>query len=493
MFTRSRTASIALGFLLASALIVAACGEGNVPANSRPAGEEAAAAKGADAPSGPAPTILSRSRGGSSALNTGQQPTPLPGLTIRHSERQELLADEAFAVGLYLIRNAQNPFVDLPVADRAKLLAALRSAGFADGDITLSRNPQFGPYTQIQVRVPLATLPEAGKKVFQAISDSIGAAEQTGAIFGLKDCTAQLAPVRKAAFEGADQRARAAATAGNLKLGQVIAVTETFGAQNPYEQTSGDPCASSGAGQGFKGGPGFGLRAIDAPAVVDVTLDLTVTYALADSPGQSSAGITVVGTGKVVAKADEAYVVILVETGSGPTGPRPLAQKDRDALLAALKALGIDEDDVQITNSQFGGPTVVSVETRDLAKLVRLGRDVENAVEDALGRSISKGVVFTHSRCELAAGEARKEAVADAADRAKSLAVATGLKAGALRAIAESPVVNPYGPPVSDACSEDAAVFAGAAYGGGQQLKDFSAAPEFEVVVALSVTYTIGG
>ncbi|MEX1104142.1 MAG: SIMPL domain-containing protein, partial [Dehalococcoidia bacterium] len=299
-----------------------------------------------------------------------------------------------------------------------------------------------------------------------------------------------LRPVRKAAFEAAEERARAVAAASSLTLGDVSAVLELPSA-TPYGGPVDDPCDPAAALQ-FKG---YGaLLPVDSAPEVQVVLDVSVTYQLAASgtgEGSLSKGIVAVGAGSVTAKADEAYIVVLTEAASGPTGPRPIAERDRDDVLERLKALGVAAEDVEFYSPQFGGPNVVSVETDDLANLADLGDDVADAIEEVFGRSYNNGVIFSHSNCEAARDEARKEAIEDARARGASLAGAASLKlSGRVDSVAEAPIQSPYGPAPIDPCEEDLSAVALGGYGTAD-IKPFTAEPEFTVRSVLSVSFEV--
>ena len=446
---------------------------------------------GGSTTSGPAPVILSsgpvRAASAAFAAPGGAPSGALPyGLTVRDTASATVPADDAFAIALYYPRNASGPFPRLAAGDEAKLRAALAAAGFPDKDVAVSASSQFGPQTFIRVRVGVLDVVAGAKKVSDAIAESIGRAEQEGVQFALKDCPAVLAPIRAEAFKRVEARAKALSLAANVKLGAVVALSDAPAA-NLYGPPVADPCAD-GLDFGLKGYPTF-LPA-DSPADVVLTADLSVTYLLADAPQiVKDDGVVVVGTGKAKAKADEAYVIIFAEI-NGPRGPIPIAQRDRKDILDKLAALGVKEADVEFVSNANGGPSLVSVETKDLANLAKFADDVSDAVEEVLGQSSNKGVTFTHSECELVRDEARKAAVLDARLRAKALSAAADLKIGDLRAVSEGTAVNPYGPPLVDACSEDLSQLAIYGYGGAA-LQPFNAAPEFEVQSTVAATFAL--
>lgn len=485
-----RTRLVVIG--AAALLLTVACGEGKsgTSAGTATDGDEptVAASSPTAKPTGPAPVIVSKKRGGSVAINSGIPAQPGaggPGLTVSHTEKATIPTDAVFAVASFLSRTGA---VALPEADIKKIRDGLAAAGFTDVDI--QNDGRFGPYALIRTRVPLNDLAASAKKSFDAIEAAVGRPEQTGAQFALSECVATLEPVRRAAFKNLETKAKSAASASGLSLGPIVAASETRGF-NPYGQPQADPCDPASEFQ-IKG-PGSFLP-IDSKPEVTVSLDVTVTYALAGAPAQTaSAGtLTTTGSARVVAVADEAYVVVFVQPNYGPTGPRPIAQRDKDDVLAKLKALGVAAEDVEFSSSNFGNPTVVSVDMHDLAKAAKDGRAIADVIEEVMGQGQAKGLVFQHSRCGEILDEARKEALADARDRAERLASATGLKLSkAPRAVTDTGApASPYGgPALADPCDEDLSVLAFGGYGPGGTAKPFDAKAELEVASSLTVSF----
>lgn len=488
MSPRVLLVSLALG-AAALATLASACGEGKNPPPSRRSPETA---NGADT-SGPRKVgevqIISSSSGGGSHIyidaaqvNSTTSSATSAGLTVRGSASSEIVADGARVMLLIQSRSGQPQPID--AKDRAAAEAAIVALGFKKEDLFTNSDFRFGPFTTIEVAVPVKDVKAKGDQVVSALEKVFGRSDSRGVRFLLKHCDQSLAPLRKSAFEAAQTKARAIAAAGSFSLGPVVALSEAQSQLN-YGGPQEDPCDQSGASIAGKGGP-QGLLAFDAEPRVRASASLTVTYALgAQADGQ---GLTVVGTGSVKARADEAYLIALLEPSFGPSGPRPLDPKDQAALLVRLKALGIDAKDVRVTSPGFGGPTLISVEL-PIASLGARGFEVVDAIEKTVGRISNRGVQFSHSQCETVVGEAHKGAIADAKARAQAIAEATGLKVGSLRGISESALVNPYGPPLVDPCSEDLATFY--AYNGVARLKGFDAEPEFDADIALAVSFAL--
>jgi uncharacterized protein YggE len=470
----ARSLALLLG-LAAFALSAAACSDSK--SNESGDGDDD---EGTDSADGEI-EIVSRTRGGSSVAS-GVQPqaqVSVAGLTVRESARAKVAADRAFAT---FITYPSGPFPSgITSEQQDEVRAALGELGYAEDAVVIANDPRFGPASQIRVEVSVEDLPDAASEILDALDDFLSP-QQSGVEFALSDCDPALRPLREEAFAKARRRAQEVAAAGDLALGPVVAVVEGQ-TQNIYGPPVSDPCDLSG-NLALTGYPA--LLAPDSPAEVELVVDVAVTFALESAGDLPPKGVSAEGRGTVRARADEAYLVVLVETFSGPTGPRPLSERDRNAVLDKLVALGIAEDEIEFFSPPFGGPTVVSVETEDLQAVADLGDDVSDAVEEALGRTINKGVVFTHSNCEAAVREAMVEATADAREQAEALAEAADLTlSGEVLAVAESAgLFSPYGPAI-DPCSEDLSVLANG-YGAG--IQPFDSEPEFEVTGVVTMT-----
>lgn len=405
------------------------------------------------------------------------------GLTVRGSSSATVKADQASVVAMFAPRiSGPVPSAQLAARDQQAVLAALRDMGVSRERISFDTDPQFGLFATVSVQVPADELESTGKDILSAIERATGRAEQTGARFSLKDCNTALNSPRREAFEVATARARELAALASVTLGPVIAISEQ--ASPSLYGLVQDPCSSGGANP--KSG---NLQPLDSPAEVEVSLDVTVTYGLGDVSGERL--VTVLGAGAATAKADEAYIVVLTQEDGGPLGPQPMSTKDREDIVSNLTGLGIARDDIEVISVVFGGPVVVSVELRP-GDVSRLGGRVVDAVESVVGRSQSSGVYFSHSNCLAVLAEAQRQALADAAARARALADAAGLTLAGLASIADSSAqLSPYSG-LFDPCSGDlSGVALGSPY--GLALKPLDAEAEFEVSAALTVSYAIGG
>lgn len=206
-------------------------------------------------------------------------------------------------------------------------------------------------------------------------------------------------------------------------------------------------------------------------------------------------GITVVGVGKASGTPDVANVNIGVETEADTVQQAVTDNKDKMTnLLSALKALGIADKDIQTTNygvytqrqpSPDGkglGPTTyhvnnqVNVVVRDVNKL---GDVLDKVV--AAGANNIYGVSFSVADTSKLEADARTKAIADAKDRAESLAKLAGVTLGDVVSISE--VVGGSGP-VYDGARMAAATGLG---GGGAPIQP----GELEMNMSIQVTFAI--
>jgi uncharacterized protein YggE len=392
-------------------------------------------------------------------------------------------ADEAFVV-FASAPNISGPGGPAPLSERqqADVVAALAGLNVAKEDINFESDFRFGPFPTITVKTSIEGLAGRADEILDAIGDVIGQPQQQGVRFGVKDCEAAMAPLRREAFAQAEEKAKSLAAAGSLTVGRPVALSENR-QQSAYGPVLDDPCQPASGVIGKGGGP---IQAVDATPEVALSLSLTVTFSIgAETPG---AGLLSVGTGTVTAVADEAYVVVFIEQFGG-NGPKPVESKDRKAVLAALKALGVPEADVEFVSSPFGGPSLVSVEI-DTIDLARRADDVADAIEEVLGRSNNRGLIFSHSACEELKGEARKLAVDHAKKQAGSMAETIGVKLAGITSVTEAALTNFYGPPQLDPCAESLETLALNGYGYGG-LSPFDAKAEVKVPASIQVTYRI--
>ena len=410
------------------------------------------------------------------------QDVTAPGLTLRRTESSDVQADQAFVVALLQPRGPGPPSSQLSATDQEAILNALQGAGASREDVTFDTSQVTGPYPSVNVRIPIDQLASEGPKFVSAIESVVGRA-QSGARFTLQDCTAALAPLRQKAYEALQVEARDFANAISLSLGPVIAVAEV---PTPvYGPPQTDPCGNNQAGPRTPSS----ILPLGAPPLIKLSLTLMVTHSLgASGAGMTTPFIKVSGTASTTAKADEAYVVVLLEP-SGPTGTQTLTSRQRDDLMNKLKALKIDEEAVEIASTGSGSPTIISVEL-PVTDVKDKARDIADEIESVLGGNQLQGIWFSHSNCHAVLAEAQKHAFGTAEVKAKALAEAAGARIGELSGVEEE--VQPvYGPPMPDPCNEDIAQVFG--YGGppGFRLQSFDAEPQFTVQATVAATYRL--
>ena len=161
--------------------------------------------------------------------------------------------------------------------------------------------------------------------------------------------------------------------------------------------------------------------------------------------------ITVVGSGQASAKPDVANTQIGVDIRDANAQTASSQANDRvNAIIAAMKGLGIEDKDIQTANFNIwveqpygdkgepsGAPVYHAVNTlnvtvRDLSKV---GQVLDAALE--AGANTVSGVSFSVSDPAAMESEARAKAVANAKTRAADLAKEAGVQAGEILVISE--------------------------------------------------------
>jgi hypothetical protein len=174
------------------------------------------------------------------------------------------------------------------------------------------------------------------------------------------------------------------------------------------------------------------------------------TTSAAANPAVSVGGITVIGQGEAFGQPDQAQVQVGVETFA-PEVSQATSENEAaiQAIMDALTAQGIDAKDIQTTNYNLWAEQIygdqgpegiagyrvnnqVNVTIRDIDKV----GDVLTAVTEAGANSIY-GVYFSVADPAALEDEARAAAVADARERAASLAELGGVQLGDVQIISE--------------------------------------------------------
>lgn len=166
--------------------------------------------------------------------------------------------------------------------------------------------------------------------------------------------------------------------------------------------------------------------------------------------------ITVSGEGKVTATPDVALVVLGVTTGPQTTAEAAtdlLAQRFA-AVVAAVKAEGVEEDDIKTTNLSinpvydfttdrqtirgFEASESIEVKVRDVDKV---GAVVSRATQEGVNQA--GGIQFVIDDPEDLQRQARAEAIADAKKNADALVRELGVNLGRVKAFSAGGAVPP--------------------------------------------------
>jgi uncharacterized protein YggE len=199
-------------------------------------------------------------------------------------------------------------------------------------------------------------------------------------------------------------------------------------------------------------------------ALLGATLLVPATRSFAEDAKPREAIITVTGEGHSAIAPDMAVVTLsVVKQAKAAQDALDQNNKAMGAVLATLKDSGIAERDLQTSgfsiqpqyvyqndkNGQPVPPTLtgyqvtngLTVRVRDLSKL---GALLDQAVN--LGVNQGGDIQFTNDKPDAALEEARRNAVADAAAKAKTLTDAAGVKLGRVISINEGAIVTPPQP-----------------------------------------------
>lgn len=169
--------------------------------------------------------------------------------------------------------------------------------------------------------------------------------------------------------------------------------------------------------------------------------------------------VTVAGTGEVKVKPDMATISTGVTT-DGATAKAALARNNAAmaAVLNALKAAGVSEDDIQTSNfsvspmyapvqpGQNTSPQITSYQvsnqvTARVKELGKLGATLDALVQ--AGSNQISGISFDLNDPKATINEARKKAIADARAKAELYAEAAGASVGTVVQISEVSTQSP--------------------------------------------------
>lgn len=192
-------------------------------------------------------------------------------------------------------------------------------------------------------------------------------------------------------------------------------------------------------------------------AALLVACQPTTTAPGAAQAAEESGGITVVGRGEAFGAPDRAEINVGVETFA-ETVEEATSQNQTtvESIMAALEAERIAREDIQTSNYNLWAEQIygdrgpegiagyrVSNQVRVIIRDIELVGDVIAAVTGAGANNIY-GVSFSVADPAALEAEARAEAIANARERAESLAELSGVELGDVMVISE--VIGQSGP-----------------------------------------------
>jgi uncharacterized protein YggE len=200
-----------------------------------------------------------------------------------------------------------------------------------------------------------------------------------------------------------------------------------------------------------------GVGVLALAILVAPTLSAQPRSALAaDTPVTTEHTITVTGNGKVTVKPDVADVSLGVTVqAESAKAARDSAASQMNAVIAALKALGIVDEDIQTSTINLSptydynssSPRItgyqvtneVSVHVTDISKVADV---VDNSV--AAGATTVNGISFDIADRSAAENQARDAAVKDARSHADAFATAAGVTITGVASISETTISTPW-------------------------------------------------
>jgi uncharacterized protein YggE len=206
--------------------------------------------------------------------------------------------------------------------------------------------------------------------------------------------------------------------------------------------------------------------------------------------------ISVSGEGKVSAKPDLALITLGVSS-LAPTvaEARETAAASLDAMIASMKANGVEDDDIQTQqlyinaeynynngNTTLRGFRVQNTVSAKIRNIDNTGKVVDDAVNAGGNNTTIDSIAFTIDDPKELQAQARAAAVGDARAKAETLASAGGVDVGAPITISEGSFQQPYHPyPAADRAAE------GAQTGAATPIE----AGELDVIVSVQVVFEL--
>ncbi len=191
-------------------------------------------------------------------------------------------------------------------------------------------------------------------------------------------------------------------------------------------------------------------------AVGLLALACTETTVLPSDRDQNP-GISVSGIGSVFGEPDVAVLTLGVEAQADSVGEaRAMAAEAMDAMIASLKAAGVEDSDIQTSRfsveprynfrdgeQELIGFFVQNLVTVKIRNIDETGTLIDDVVEAGGDLTRVQNLRFTIDDPEELQQEARRLAMENAKSKAETLATAGGVELGAPRSISENVTRSP--------------------------------------------------
>ena len=225
--------------------------------------------------------------------------------------------------------------------------------------------------------------------------------------------------------------------------------------------------------------------------------------AVAASPPEEGAGITVLGYGSASAPPDSVQIKLFVseEPIYGPGGPvlKFVQMADLEDVRDVLVELGIESEAIEInpfTRDYVYGPASSAGELTfiytDVAGLRSLLESLLDEMEDRRGPKVSGAQFdFRVDDCKALETEAMQAAVADARDRAERLAAMLGMTAGNVISISEDVALSDSDVAVEGCIANHQAGSPGGIGLFGGRVGGTNSAVKVEIGILVKTTFTL--
>lgn len=193
----------------------------------------------------------------------------------------------------------------------------------------------------------------------------------------------------------------------------------------------------------------LGLAALGAVLLINAPIGAAQIVPVQPNPPN---GISVVGTGIVLAQPNLARITLGVEVFDGSlTNAQAEAARRMDAVIARLKARGLTDDDIRTvaynispqydTSRDASAPVLRGYQVQNLVDVrVKNVADLGPLLDDAVGAGASRvyGIRFEADNMEALKAQARDQAMQNARAKAEQLARDAGVALGRPISIVES-------------------------------------------------------